>query len=139
MHKVIGFDGREHKFNFPKNRYRKFTDDKSSLHLQARDLIKETWPNRSIYEEVTLPGSKKPGRKSLLYADFFLPELMLVIEVHGKQHYEYCPFFHKDRLHFVACCQRDRDKIEWCRMNDIDIIILPYNERNTWKTLIESK
>lgn len=76
------------------------------------------------------------GRKSVLYADFFIPEAMAIVEVHGRQHYEYCRHFHKTKAKFLLAQQRDRDKIEWCRLNDIDIIALPYNEREQWKSMI---
>ena len=122
MYSVIGFDGKYHKFNYSKNKARKYRKNKSSYHKEAKEIIKDLWPNHSLYEEVTLPGSKRLGRKSLLYADFFLPELTLIIEVHGQQHYEYCPFFHKDKMDFVIAKKRDSDKIEWCDLNEIKII-----------------
>jgi hypothetical protein len=136
MFKVIGFDNKEHKFNFSHNKKRKYLVNKSSLHIKARELIKTIFPNFSLYEEVTLPGSKKIGRSSLLYADFFIPELMLIVEVHGKQHYEYCSFFHKDRFDFVKSRKRDLDKIEWCSLNEIKIVVLPYDKEKEWKNLI---
>ena len=88
MLKVIGFDQREYQFNFTKHRSRKYNKNKSSFHEKTRELLRELFPKSSIYEEVTLPGSKKTGRPNLVYADFFIPEIMLIIEVHGKQHYE---------------------------------------------------
>jgi hypothetical protein len=137
MFRVVGFDDKEHKFNYAKNRVRKFLKNKSSLHLLARELIEELFPGLSIYEEVTLPGSRRLGRSSLLYADFFIPDSMLVIEVHGRQHYEYCSFFHKDKIDFINAKKRDADKIEWCEMNDIKIAVLPFNEKCKWKNLIQ--
>lgn len=137
MFRVVGFDNKEHKFNYVKNRQRKFLQNKSSLHVLARELIEELFPGLSVYEEVTLPGSKKLGRSSLLYADFFIPDSMLVIEVHGRQHYQYCSFFHKDMIDFINAKRRDADKIEWCEMNDIKIAILPFDEKQKWKNLIQ--
>lgn len=137
MIRVIGFDNKEHKFNFSKNKKRKYQDNKSSLHYKVRELIRDIFPNLSLYEEVTLPGSKKIGRTSLLYADFFIPELMLIVEVHGKQHYEYCSFFHKDKMDFLKSRKRDSDKIEWCELNGIKLVALPYNEEKEWKNLIQ--
>jgi hypothetical protein len=137
MFRVVGFDDKEHKFNYAKNRVRKFLKNKSSLHVLARELIEELFPGLSVYEEVTLPGSKKLGRSSLLYADFFIPDSMLIIEVHGRQHYEYCSFFHKDKIDFINAKKRDADKIEWCEMNDIKIAVLPFNEKYKWKNLIQ--
>lgn len=134
-----GFDGKDHKFNYSKNKSRKSRSNKSSYHKEARLLISSHFNNYSIYEEVTLPGSKRLSRKSLLYADFYIPEVALVIEVHGEQHYEYSHFFHKSKYNFFKSKVRDRDKIEWCSLNNIDILILPYNEREKWKQMIMEK
>ena len=136
MIRVIGFDQREHKFNFAKNKSRKYLENKSSLHTKTREIIKELFPNLSVYEEVTLPGSKRIGRSSLLYADFFIPELMLIIEAHGRQHYQYCSFFHKDKMDFLNAKKRDLDKIEWCEINNIKIAVLPFDRKEEWKQLI---
>jgi len=133
--RVIGFDNKEHPFRYTKNKHRK-NRKKSKHHLEARELIKELFPTNSVYEEPTLPGSKKLGRSSYLYADFFIPDYMLIIEVHGRQHYEYTSFFYKNKMDFVKAKQRDRDKIEWCEMNNFKIVILPYNEKDIWKDLI---
>ena len=136
MFRVVGLDGNEHKFNFSKNKSRKHHSKKSSLHKEVRVILQELYPTYSLYEEVTLPGSKKLGRSSPLYADFFIPDLMMIVEVHGKQHYSYCSFFHKTKMDFVKSKKRDADKIEWCTLNGIKIAILPYNERKEWKNLI---
>lgn len=135
MIKVTGFDGKIHKFNFSKYRDRKNRAGKSQYHIFARELIKETFPSLSVYEEVTLPGSKRSGGKSL-YADFFIPSRMIIIEVHGEQHYEYCHLFHKTKMKFFESQKRDRDKIEWCEINNIQYIELKYNERDLWKSKI---
>lgn len=132
---VTGFDGNEYPFRYAKNQHRK-NRKKSRHHIEARELINEIFPRNSVYEEPTLPGSKKLGRSSFLYADFFIPDYMLIVEVHGRQHYEYISFFYKNRMDFVKAKQRDRDKIEWCKMNDFKIVILPYNEKEKWKELI---
>ena len=136
MIRVLGFDQKEHKFNFVKNKSRKYLENKSSLHTKTREIIKDLFPNLSVYEEVTLPGSKKIGRSSLLYADFFIPELMLIIEAHGRQHYQYCSFFHKDKMDFINAKKRDLDKIEWCEINNIKIVVLPFDRKEEWKQLI---
>lgn len=136
MFRVLGFDKKEHLFNYSKNKSRKFTEDKSTLHKFAREIICELFPGMSVYEEVTLPGSQRFGRKSLLYADFFIPDAMLIIETHGKQHYQYCSFFHNDVMDFISSKKRDADKIEWCEMNDIKVAVLPYDRKKEWKNLI---
>jgi very-short-patch-repair endonuclease len=128
--KVLGLDNKEYTFNYSKFYIRNERDGKSSLHLEARQLLKEMLVGYSIYEEVTLPGCKT------LYADFFIPQIRLVVEVHGEQHYKYIPFFHKQKADFFLGKKRDKNKIQFCEINDFSIAILPYNEKDKWNLII---
>lgn len=121
--KVVGFDGRQypwppagHHVNFDDRRRR------SEPHLKCREMLRRLYPTDRFLEEIPLPGSDK------LSADFYLPWRNLVIEVHGKQHYEFIEFFHATKLAFFQAKQRDLKKIEWCNMNNIGVVELPYNE-----------
>lgn len=136
--KVVGLDGREYNWNYSKYYKRKSRSGKSKAHNEALELVESLYPYYTVYEEVTLPGSQIIGRQSLLFADLFLPQLSLIVEVHGQQHYEYTPYFHGDRMGFVRACKRDRDKAEWCRLNDISIAILPHDKRDQWETIIQN-
>lgn len=130
--RVIGFDGRSHKIKLPK--YKR--SNCSKYHKKAKEIITEVFPFEPIHEEVTLPGSKSKFT-GLLYADFYLPNQNIIVEVHGEQHYKYLPFFHKSKLDFKKSQKRDRQKIEWCVLNDIKIIVLPYNKEKEWKSLLK--
>ena len=44
------------------------------------------------------------------YFDFYIPEFNLVLEYHGKQHYEFNPFFHKDQANFLFRAEKDKAK-----------------------------
>lgn len=127
---VVGLDGKEHKLNYAKYKSRSNRDNKSNLHRECLELLESMLKGYSIYEEITLPGANK------LYADFFVPDLSLIIEVHGQQHYEYTPFFHKTKADFYIGKKRDKDKIEFCRLNNLSIAILPYNEKEKWNQII---
>lgn len=133
--KVTGFDGREHALTFKRFRGNSRRDNKSCHHIRARELLSELFPYQRIYEEVTLPGSKTIST-GLLYADFLIPNKYIIVEVHGKQHYEYCSHFHKTKADFMKSRKRDKKKIEWCELNDFTIIVLPYNKEDQWKNLI---
>ena len=103
---------------------------KSNLHLQARGLIKECFPTMQILEEVGIP--LRHG--SSLFLDFYLPLLKLCIEVNGEQHYNFSSFFHGSRLNFMNHKRRDREKRDWCEINSILVIELPYNENiDKWR------
>lgn len=107
-------------------------DNKSSLHLQARDLIKECFPTLQILEEVSIPLR----RSESLVLDFYLPLNKKCVEVHGEQHYKFSRFFHKDMMGFIRHKKRDKEKKEWCRINDIEYIELPYDKIDEWKQRI---
>lgn len=127
---VVGLDGKEHKLNYAKYKSRSNRDNKSNLHKECLELLESMLKGYTIYEEITLPGANK------LYADFFVPDLSLIIEVHGQQHYEYTPFFHKSKADFYIGKKRDKDKIEFCRLNNLSIAVLPYNEKEKWNQII---
>lgn len=138
--KVIGINGKEYVWNLAG--YDVFNDDqrkRSKYHLRARNLLKEIYNSYRILEEVKLPGSTELHRKSVLYLDFFIPTISLGIEVHGQQHYDFNPFFHKSKADFLKSKARDEDKLEWCKLNDINLIILKYSEtENEWRERLKS-
>ena len=130
--KVIGLDGREHTWN-PKSGGGK----RSKLHQTAKKVLDNCYPYDRILEEVTLAGTSTERRRSKLRGDFYLPNRNLIVEVHGKQHFEFNKFHFKDKLSFYKAKARDRDKKEWCEINEITIIEFNYNEtEDEWRRKI---
>ncbi len=137
--KVIGLNGREYNLNLQK--YDVKANDKrkrSKHHMRARKLIKEVYHSYRVLEEVKLPGSTSTHKRSVLYLDFFIPNIRKAVEVHGRQHYEYTPFFHKSKADFILAKARDEDKIEWCELNNIEIVTLKYSgSDDEWRKSIK--
>jgi|TARA_Y100000401_G_scaffold102462_1_gene92797 hypothetical protein len=137
--KVVGLNGREYNLNLQK--YDVKANDKrkrSKHHVRARKLIKEVYHSYRILEEVKLPGSTSTHKRSVLYLDFFIPNIRKAVEVHGRQHYEYTPFFHKSKADFILAKARDEDKIEWCELNNIEIVTLKYSgSDDEWRKSIK--
>jgi very-short-patch-repair endonuclease len=137
--KVKGINGKEYVWNLTK--YDIFYDDtrkRSKYHIRARNLLREIFHSYRILEEVKLPGSTALNRKSVLYLDFYIPSIKMAVEVHGGQHYEYCPFFHKSKADFLKAKARDEDKIEWCELNEIQIVTLKFSESDhEWRERIK--
>ena len=137
--KVIGLNNREYNLNLKKYIVR--ADDKtkkSKYHLQARELIKQIFSSYTILEEVKLPGSRDPSKKSTLFLDFLVPGVKMAIEVHGQQHYEYSPFFHKTKAGFYQSLKRDEIKAEWCELNNFNLVVLKYSDNiDRWRQQIE--
>lgn len=99
-------------------------NNKSSLHLRARNLIKKLYPTLQILEEVPITLRKN----EILYLDFYLPLKKICYEVHGEQHYKFVKFYHNSMFEFLKAQKRDREKQEWCEINNISYIDLPFNE-----------
>lgn len=127
---VKGLDGNIYAWNLTGYISKGRAGNKSSLHLQARQLISDMFPTLQVLEEIPITLRKS----EILYLDFYLPLKKLCIETHGEQHYNFVPFYHSNRLNFMKAQRRDREKEEWCEINGIKYVALPYNEDiETWK------
>jgi hypothetical protein len=133
--KITGFDDREYNLNLARAKSNSDNMNKSQYHLRARILIKEIFSYYPVYEEVSLPGSRTHNT-GILFADFFLPRQPILIEVHGEQHYKYNQFYHGSKQGFLKHRRRDRLKAEWCDINNVQMIVLPYNLEETWESLL---
>jgi hypothetical protein len=104
----------------------------SKLHKTAVSIINDMFPTINVLEEVTIPG-----RGNKLYIDIYIPIFNLAIEVNGRQHYNFVPYFHRTRFDFLKQKERDRIKREWCETNNIKILDLKYGEEDEWETKIK--
>jgi len=132
--KVRDFNGREYSWKLtghvpPKNDVHR----RSQYHLRARSLLIAMFPTDQILEEVPLPGIGLTG-------DFYLPLRKMLVEVHGEQHYKYVPHFHGDIKGFLRSKKNDTNKEEWCKINNIDYIVFPYNESDEdWENYVRER
>lgn len=62
-----------------------------------------------------------------LEIDCFCSELKLGLEYNGRQHYEFIPYFHKNKETFYNQQYRDYMKRNMCSQNGINLIEVPYN------------
>ena len=135
--KVTGLNGREYNLDLKKYK-RNNRANASFYHVQARDIIHDIFLGYNILEEVKLPGSVEPAKKSVLYLDFFIPNASIGVEVHGQQHFKFVPYFHKSKAGFLRAKARDKAKIEWCKINNIELIVLNYDSsQEYWRSQLE--
>lgn len=73
-----------------------------------------------------------------LELDFFIEELDAAIEVQGRQHYEYIPYFHEDRKGFKRQQERDRIKRQTCKERGI-WLIEAWDEPSAWRAILALK
>lgn len=104
---------------------------RSQYHLKARELLRELYPLDQRLEEVVIPATHG------LSLDFYIPSRNIAFEVHGPQHYTHIEFFHKSNQDYWKALRRDIEKREWCEINNITLIELPFNEdEDGWKRRI---
>ena len=130
--KVIGLDGNSYNWK-PKSN----NGIKSKLHKKAKKTLDICYPYDTIYEEVSIPGTKTTARRGTLRADLYIPNRNLIVEVHGEQQFKFNKFHYKDKLSFFRAQARDRDKLEWCSLNEIRFVTFNYNENeDEWRRKI---
>jgi hypothetical protein len=132
--KTVGLDGNEFNMTLTGLTAKSSLNNKSSFHLLARNLLKDIYPTLQIIEEVSIQIRKS----ETLYMDFFIPLNKKCIEVHGEQHYKFTPFYHRSKIDFLKQQKRDREKIEWCYINNIQYIELPYDKQEDWLEIINN-
>lgn len=130
---VKDLDGNSAVWHLVGNIARNKTENKSTLHVRARSLLTSMFPTLQLLEEVPV----HVRRSEVLYLDFYLPLKKYCIETHGEQHYKFVSFYHSTILGFLKAKKRDSDKQEWCEINNIKYIPLPFDETDEqWKERI---
>lgn len=124
---IKDLDGATHKWTLTGCISHGKMQNKSELHKRARALIKTCYPTLQVLEEVPIPLRKS----QTLFMDFYLPLNQKCIEVHGEQHYKFVAFYHKNIMGFAQHKKRDHEKMEWCEINNIEYIVLPFDETDS--------
>lgn len=129
---VKDLDGNAHSWHITGNIVKDNKTNKSSYHMAARSLVKNIFPTMQILEEVPICVR----RSETLYLDFYIPLIKTCLEIHGEQHYKFVPHYHANKLAFLKAQKRDKEKQEWCEINGIKYIELPYDKQPEWEKLI---
>jgi hypothetical protein len=93
---------------------------RSQLQKNLYQTLNRALPHYRVLEEYFLGEG--------LYLDFFLPDFNCGVELHGKQHYEFSPFFHVDSEGWEDQKRRDSRKVEICDREDIILVVFKYDE-----------
>jgi|TARA_B100001094_G_scaffold272380_1_gene278142 hypothetical protein len=125
MINVLDLDGISRKWSLTGLSSHSKSNRKSELHLKTRSILKALYPTLQILEEVPIQVSKS----STLFMDFYLPLKKLCVEVHGEQHYKFIKHYHVNAIGFAKAKKRDQQKQDWCQINDIKYVALPYDEK----------
>lgn len=89
---------------------------RSKIQYNTKQFLKTYWERHIVFEEFPVAGTK-------LSLDFYNANKKIAIEVQGRQHTEYVPFFHgKNKINYLNQLKRDQDKLRFCEVNDIQLI-----------------
>ena len=121
---ILKINGKEYTLKKKKQK-----DKCSSLHKEARKILKEVFPFDNFYEEMYLP-------KIHLYIDFICESRKLAVEVNGRQHFDQIAHFHENKFEFLQAQKRDRLKKQILEENGYQLIELNYDDIDKWKEKI---
>lgn len=94
----------------------------SKPQFQVKQFLKTYWKNCIVLEEFRIPGS-------LFRIDFLNVNKKLAVEVNGKQHETFNPFFHKGcRNNFLKSLKRDMEKRNWLDRNGFNLLEINCDE-----------
>lgn len=79
------------------------------------------------------------GGNHNLELDCYNEELQLAVEFNGRQHYEYVPFFHRNKEAFLNQKYRDEMKRQRCYDRGIVLIEVPYTEEPRVESFLAQK
>jgi hypothetical protein len=125
--------GRDQDYNYENTQYgskKDYTKSKPRGPFESKGelLCKESaiYLFNKEFKKIRPNFLKNHQTKSNLEIDIYNDELKLGIEYSGRQHYEYTPYFHKDRKAFEDQLYRDKLKEEKCKEHGVNLIIVPY-------------
>lgn len=114
---------------------------KVDVKVKPQTAVKKRMPNtreekcRDIFESLTgkaYPTTrpdflKNPATGRNLELDGYCEELKSAFEYQGSQHYKYPNRYHKTIDEFHAQVARDEFKVQRCKEEGVNLVVIPYN------------
>lgn len=89
---------------------------KSNIQWNVKQLLLPYWKYDVVFEEMRIVGSR-------LSLDFYNANKKVAVEVQGKQHQTYNPYFHgSNRQNWLSQLKRDDLKLQFCLTNGIKLV-----------------
>lgn len=89
---------------------------RSKIQFRTKQFLKKYWEKHIVFEEFPVAGTK-------LTLDFYNANKKIAVEVQGKQHTKYVPFFHgSNKINYLNQLKRDQDKLKFCEINNIQLV-----------------
>jgi hypothetical protein len=89
---------------------------KSNIQWRVKQFLLSYWKYDVVFEEIRVVGTR-------LSLDIYNANKKIAIEVQGKQHQTYNPYFHgNDRRKWLSQLRRDDLKLQFCLTNEIKLV-----------------
>lgn len=88
---------------------------RSKFQDEVKKFLKQYWSQDIIFEELRILDTR-------MTFDLYNANKKIAIEVQGRQHTKYVPFFHRNRNQFLQQLKRDSKKLEFCEINNIKLV-----------------
>lgn len=86
-------------------------------------IMRKIMPGEEIVNEYHI------GERLML--DVFCPKYKIAAEFHGRQHFEFIPYFHDTYDEYVRSCLRDDRKLQLCEEQGITLVVFRYCDNLT--------
>lgn len=117
------FDINSKNYSFKKN---KFPSRESKGEIECKRVLEKIFNKPFPKDRPHFLRNPVTGGNFNLELDCYNKELQLAVEYSGRQHYEYIPYFHKNKEAFTNQKYRDYMKRTMCKDNKITLIEVPY-------------
>lgn len=95
---------------------------RSKIQFSAKQFLEKYWRHHVVFEEFPVAGTR-------LSLDIYNANKKIAVEVQGRQHTQYVPFFHQgNKANYINQLKRDQDKLAFCKLNDIILIEIYEND-----------
>jgi len=88
---------------------------RSKRQRSVKLFLRPFWEDHIVFEEFPLVGSR-------MSFDFYNASKKIAIEVQGRQHTQYVPFFHGTKMNYLSQLKRDQEKAQYCTLNGIKLV-----------------
>lgn len=106
---------------------------------KTREFLEKYFRKSFVKTRPNFLSNQVTGNRFNLEFDCYNEELKLAVEYNGRQHYEYVPFFHKNKEAFYNQKYRDELKRIKCRDLGIRLIEIPYTQSNRIEDYLKSE
>ena len=119
-------------YNIPKNKINEKSDERTTIkeskgEKECKRVLEKLFNKPFNKVRPDFLKNQVTGNTNNLELDCYNEELKIGLEYNGRQHYEFIPYFHRNKETFYNQKYRDELKRIKCRDNGIILIEVPYN------------